>query len=74
MEIHNYESECDELKPCPFCGSKPVWFLKGNVKTSSRTITIKCPNCRVEMVNGTFNEDTNWLINICVEKWNRRNV
>ena len=73
MDIHNYESECEELKSCPFCGSKPVWFLKGNINTPSKTMTIKCPNCGVQMVNSVFHKDISWLMDVCVTKWNRRN-
>ena len=72
MEIHNYETQNEELKPCPFCGNTPVWWLKGNMRTPSRTITIQCHNCGVTMSKSALRLDLNWLMNLCVEKWNNR--
>ena len=53
----------DELKPCPFCGSKPfVW------RTSYRTC-IECPNLTAEshriMMSGKSDEEA-------MKAWNRR--
>ena len=28
-EIHNHITYPEELKPCPFCGKRPYWYLKG---------------------------------------------
>ena len=53
----------NELKPCPFCGSKPfVW------RTNYRTY-IECPNLTTEshriMMSGKSDEEA-------IEAWNRR--
>ena len=53
----------NELKPCPFCGSKPfVW------RTNHRTY-IECPNLTAEshriMMSGKSDEEA-------IEAWNRR--
>ena len=53
----------NELKPCPFCGSKPfVW------RTNHRTY-IECPNLTADshriMMSGKTDKEA-------IEEWNRR--
>ena len=73
MEIYNHDTTNPELKPCPFCGSEPIWHLKGNDVTPSRTVVIKCPHCGVEMKMGArMIWDTQTLATRIMEKWNNR--
>lgn len=72
VEIHNYDSECDKLHTCPFCGGTPKWHVKGNDSTPSRTVVIKCPDCGVEMkMSGRVFGVQPLAIRI-IEKWNTR--
>lgn len=72
--IHNYEDTNDELLPCPFCGEKPIWWLKGNpdLMGRKRVITIKCPNCRTTQETGVLTLSTEAGCELAVEKWNKR--
>ena len=71
-DIHNYDSENPDLKPCPFCGNTPVWHLKGNAYSAKRLSIVKCPNCGVEMKVAALRNSTEWLIETTVNKWNNR--
>lgn len=73
LEIHNYDTENPNLKPCPFCGSTPLWHLKGNDSTPRRTIIIKCPGCGVEMKMSGRSFLTQPIAVHIIEKWNKRN-
>lgn len=42
MYIPNYDV-LDELKPCPFCGHRPVVYFDNDY-----TCTVKCENCEIE--------------------------
>ena len=71
-EIYNYDTYPEELKPCPFCGKKPYWFLKGqNDRFKKKTITIKCA-CGATMEQSAFRYDAEWLQEKMIEKWNNR--
>ena len=72
--IHNYEDTNDELLPCPFCGEKPIWWLKGNADLvgHKRVITIKCPNCRTTQETGIIHSTTDLGCEIAITKWNAR--
>jgi Lar family restriction alleviation protein len=72
MKIHNYDTTLEELKNCPFCGSKPIAYLIGNEYTKTRKIVIKCPECRVQITNGAMRKSTEWLEEISIEQWNKR--
>lgn len=73
LEIHNYDTKYEGLKPCPFCGSQPIWHLKGNDVTPSRTVVIKCPNCRAKMeMSARYWWDSVELAEHILEKWNKR--
>jgi hypothetical protein len=61
-----------ELLPCPFCGTDPEWRHQGNDHTKSRRLIVRCPGCRVELVNAALRNDFAWLERISAEQWNRR--
>jgi Lar family restriction alleviation protein len=52
----------DELKPCPFCGGKPV-LLSNDL---SKPFKIYCFDCEVIQCKG-FNEEK-----YAIEAWNKR--
>lgn len=55
-----------ELKPCPFCGSEEVYYVKYNHAAGERW-AVCCINCMAEIVPG-YAQDKH-----CVqEMWNRR--
>lgn len=62
----------DKLLPCPFCGGKPKITFKGNDHTKTRSITIKCSDCRVERTDSAIRYDHNWLKNMALGQWNTR--
>lgn len=70
--IHNYKDTCEELKPCPFCGGTPIWYLKGNDYTKKRTIVVKCPDCGTTQELGLVHLTTEWGCEKAIENWNRR--
>lgn len=72
MKIHNYDTELPELLDCPFCGKKPVAYLKGNEYSKTRSITIKCPNCLIKRTTGAIRQPTEWLESKAIELWNNR--
>lgn len=74
--VQNYTSEATEAKDCPFCGSRPEWFLVGNryyreihkpVK-----VTIQCSNvlCRAKIVKGSMSIEG--AERYALTAWNRR--
>lgn len=70
MKIHNYATQPDELKPCPFCGQKPLWYYS---KTSNGyRITIECLHCNIKMQVATFRNPLEWGVNVIKTKWNNR--
>ena len=72
MKIYNYDTELPELLECPFCGGKPIAYLKGNEHTKRRSITIKCPKCLVERTTGAITQSTDWLEGKAIQLWNNR--
>lgn len=75
MRVSHIDQEFKDLKPCPFCGSKPIWWLKGNEFTKSQIITVKCPKCRIQREDGIINghgHDINWLEDVAIKNWNMR--
>lgn len=72
VEIHNYDTENPLLKPCPFCGTTPIWHLRGNEYTPSRTIVIKCPHCGVEMKMSGRVFGVQPIATKIMDKWNER--
>lgn len=58
----------EELKPCPFCGSKVgAITYKGDITK----VQIFCEKCCVEMP-GPWCSDPKIAEKLAVEKWNRR--
>lgn len=69
----NHETTNNELKTCPFCGTTPIWYHTGNDITPKRSVTIKCPNCRINMtVGGIIRLNISELETIIINKWNNR--
>lgn len=65
------EQNINELKPCPFCGSRDVELRKGAILNGA----VHCKNCTADVV---FNAswllgDYNWK-RILTDGWNRRNI
>lgn len=71
-QLETWNGATAEVLSCPFCGADPEWRHQGNDHTKSRRLTIRCPECRVERVNGAIRNDFAWLERISVEQWNRR--
>lgn len=72
MEIHNYDTNLDELSLCPFCGGKPIAHLIGNEYTKKRVIVIKCKECGVERRTAALRQTTSWLEETAIQLWNTR--
>ena len=73
-EISNYDQPNDELKSCPFCGEKPVWWLVGNAERIGwkRIVVVKCPECGTEQKTSVVHLPTNQACKIAIDKWNQR--
>lgn len=74
QDVHNFETINPELKPCPFCGDKPVWYLDGDLSIGKRTLVIHCRNCGARMVQRTVTQHTGYLEALSVSRWNTRVV
>ena len=67
-----------ELKPCPFCGEKPVLmdkdFFDKLVSGDGRAcIAIDCPNCDLSLHDHTSDENDYFIRAFLIaEKWNKR--
>ena len=76
MKIYNYDIHLDELLDCPFCGSRPIAYLKGNAylnaKNKKVSITIECPECKVQRTVAVLRKSLEWLENKSIELWNTR--
>ena len=76
MKIHNYHTNLDELKDCPFCGGRPIAFLQGNEHLNRMgkrvSITIKCPDCRIQRTDAVRRHNLEWLESIAIGHWNNR--
>lgn len=74
-----------ELKPCPFCGTKPKLEYDYNLNTSIvdlyLKVTVKCPHCFIYKSEGfTFDKRQSdpilkWIEvrDSAVNEWNTRN-
>jgi Lar family restriction alleviation protein len=65
----------NELKPCPFCGSKPNDIILFHITHAEARI--ECPKCNCRTDIYTFNELSSFAkvieaINKSIEAWNRR--
>lgn len=76
MRINNYDTQLDELLDCPFCGERPVSFLRGNQHLNKMrrkvSITIKCPNCRIQRTDAVISHSIEWLEETAIRNWNVR--
>lgn len=64
--------ELDKLLPCPFCGGEPLLEFIGNDFTKNRKVEIKCQSCHIESVNATIRNNSKWVAEISINKWNKR--
>ena len=72
MRIHNYDTELEELKDCPFCGGRPIAFMKGNLREAKIEMTIKCKKCNVQKTIGALSKSFQWLEDQIISFWNKR--
>jgi transcription elongation factor Elf1 len=74
LEVTNNDQLNDELLPCPFCGTAPVWYCKGNVDyiMRKRTIVIKCPFCGTRQETSVLKLPTKMGAMMAITKWNMR--
>lgn len=63
-----------ELLPCPMCGAEPDAIEVGNDHTKKRSLTIKCPKCRVQITNSAMRFSMEWLHEISANQWNCRHT
>jgi hypothetical protein len=61
-----------KLLPCPFCGCQPELKYIGNDRLKKRSITIKCPNCRIERTDSALRFGFEWLEGVVEKNWNTR--
>ena len=73
-KVQHYETQYDKLKHCPFCGTAPVWYRKGNEQTKSQKIVITCPHCHIIMSQSVIRNSIEWLEEVMIKKWNKRIV
>lgn len=73
-EIHNGDSTNDNLLPCPFCGDKPIWYLKGysDAINKKRTIVVRCPTCGTTQETAVLKLSTQMGCLMAEGKWNLR--
>jgi len=62
----------DVMSPCPCCGGDPILNFYGNDYTKSRSVTIKCQICRLQLTVAAIRNDAEWCANVAIEKWNKR--
>jgi len=62
-----------KLKPCPFCGAAAEMTLRGNNKTKSRTVVVRCPSCRVSRTTAAVRHNVDWCVEQAAKAWNHRN-
>lgn len=74
LDIHNFEQANDELMACPFCGERPVWYIKGNPDyiNHKRTIVVKCPMCGTRQETSVLKLPTKFGCMEAITKWNLR--
>lgn len=74
MEIHNYKSTNEELLNCPFCGGRPIWYLKGNANLQGhkRVVIVHCPSCGATQETAVLKLSTIFACAKAIAKWNSR--
>lgn len=72
IDNNGNELENDSLLNCPFCGCSPNLVFIGNNRTKSRKVSINCCGCFAKMTNATIRFNHEWLLNISINKWNKR--
>ncbi len=72
MKIHNYDTDLEELRNCPFCDERPLAYLIGNYRSRKIEIVIMCKKCNIKMINGAVHKSIEWLEEISIKKWNTR--
>ena len=72
MDNSGNEFIADVMLPCPFCGSEPDITFKGNNHTKKRSVTIKCPKCRIQRTDAALRNNHEWCAKVCIEQWNAR--
>ena len=64
----------NDLKPCQ-CGSIYIEITRiGNDHTKSRSIKIRCSNCRLERTVSSIRQNFEWLENEATKAWNFRPI
>lgn len=61
-----------ELKQCPFCGGEPELIEIGNNLTKKRSVTVKCPTCRIQRTEAGILRTIDWITDRAVKCWNMR--
>ena len=68
----------EELKPCPFCGSKADWWSHGAGDDDYEVLIIDCTECYASMekwiskTSKTFDDDCKKGFAELFESWNKR--
>ena len=74
LKVTNNNQLNDELLPCPFCGTAPVWYCKDSLDHImwKRTIVIKCPYCGTRQKTSVLELPTKMGAMMAITKWNMR--
>ena len=78
LEQRNYQPNngsnfsYNDMLPCPFCGEIPKLTFIGNDYTKQRKVIIKCPKCRITLVNAGRITDSIQLAKWSIDRWNNR--
>lgn len=56
-----------ELKPCPFCGGKPIL-----IQQSKKTLWIRCSKCMMGLKQSVVIKSIDWLRMELIKDWNKR--
>lgn len=71
-KTHNYSTESELLKPCPFCRNPVIWRHTGNSNTRKYKVIIECLPCNVKMQIGGLRTPLVSLEEKIMDKWNDR--
>jgi hypothetical protein len=70
-KIYNYATHSDELKHCPFCGNKPLWYYH-RIHDNAFEVIIECLSCQISMRITSLNNTLRCITNEIKTKWNNR--